>query len=43
MSHFDESDLDKIDFADSVKQELLSKYSSDFNCEDMMCYSCNKK
>ena len=34
---------DKIDFADSLKQELLSKYSSDFNCEDMMCYSCNKK
>ena len=35
------STADKIEFANILKQELLSKYSSDFKCEDISCYSCN--
>ena len=33
---------DKIEFNNILKQELLQKYSSEFKCEDIMCYSCNQ-
>ena len=36
------STADKNEFNNILKEELSSKYSSDFRCEDLMCYSCNQ-
>ena len=36
------STADKNEFNNILKEELLSKYSSDFRCEDLMCYSCSQ-
>ena len=33
---------DPTEFQNILKQELLSKYTSDFTCEDTNCYSCNQ-
>ena len=33
---------DSIDFQNTLKQELLSQYSSDFICEDITCFSCTQ-
>ena len=33
---------DPTEFQNILKQELLSKYTSDFTCEDTKCYSCNQ-
>ena len=30
------------DFQNTLKQELLSRYSSDFRCEDITCFSCTQ-
>ena len=35
------STADNIDFQNTLKSELLSKYSRDFKCDDFTCYSCN--
>ena len=34
------STADKTDFEDTLKRELLSKYSSNFKCDELNCYSC---
>ena len=35
------STADPTEFQNILKRELLSKYSSDFICEDTKCYSCS--
>ena len=35
------SPADKSNFQETLKWELLSKYSSNFKYEDFYCYSCN--
>ena len=36
------STADPTEFQNTLKRELLSKYSSDFICEDTKCYSCTQ-
>ena len=36
------STADPTEFQNILKRELLSKYSSDFICEDTKCYSCSQ-
>ena len=35
------STADKDEFQNVLKRELLSKYSSDFKCGEVRCYSCS--
>ena len=36
------STADKIEFEDNLKQELLSRYDTDFQCDNIACYSCSQ-
>ena len=36
------STADKIEFEDILKQELLSRYDTELQCDDIACYSCSQ-
>ena len=36
------STADKIEFENILKEHLLSKYSSERQCDNVGCYSCNE-
>ena len=35
------STADKIEFETILKEQLLSKYNTELQCDDIECYSCN--